>query len=227
MSSGRAGAGVFVAALLLAGSATAVRAAITDSWSRSWLVRGKPDVHVIAHDAAVTVHGWDTDSVEVRVATTRWKLGAGGVRVEPRWNGNRLDLEISHGVPLVGLGSQPRSLKLEIRVPRQSAVEVRTGEETKAPSKIVPAGADPRAGDIAIEDVTGDVDLNAGAGGISGSGLKGRLKARTTSGTIRVDGEFCGVSRRCSHPGSKPTEGWQVVKTTVRTTAVVVPQPPR
>jgi DUF4097 and DUF4098 domain-containing protein YvlB len=162
-----------------------------DEWHKTYSVSGKPAVHIQTNDGAVRVTTWDGKQIEARIETVGWRIDDSEVRIIERQTGDRLDLEAR--VPNVNwnLGFNRRSLRIELRIPREADLNVRTGDgsvETDNNAGIV----DIHTGDghIRISRVKGDVRLSTGDGHIQGTGLDGQLDASSGDGNIQVEGRF-------------------------------------
>ncbi|MFN8095958.1 MAG: DUF4097 family beta strand repeat-containing protein [Vicinamibacteria bacterium] len=181
---------------LVALGGLAVAAAVpagADEWSRQYAVKGRPDVHVKAGDGEVRIEPGAPGEVSARVTTVGWKIGDGGITIRESQAGDRVEIEVVlPNLGLMGWGS--RKIDVALRVPADSALDVRTGD----------GGIDAHGlggtlslstgdGKIAVSGLRGDVKLHTGDGGITGTGLSGRLSADTGDGDVDVRGRFTGL----------------------------------
>ena len=98
-----------------------------------------------------------------------------------------------------GIGQ--RSLTLTLKVPRESNLDLHTGD-----------------GGITLNGTKGDLKLNTGDGSIEVTGADGRLTASTGDGSVRVDGRFDmvdlhtgdGSIEAAAKPGSTIGSAWSV-----------------
>lgn len=182
--------------LLLALAAVAARG---DDWNKSYTVSARPELHVIANDANLRVVSWERNQIAVHVSTIGWRIAPDELRITEQQAGNRVDLELR--TPHNGIIFGRRSITVEISVPRQLALDLRTGD-----------------GNIDMRDVGGDLRLTSGDGHITGAGLDGTLRVQTGDGQIRLDGRFDqmdletgdGQIEAEAAPGSKIGAGWRV-----------------
>ncbi len=169
----RISAVVFVAALALATSGRA------EEWSKTFTITGKPDLRVETNDGSVRVDAWESHAIEARVITTGYQVAVvgrseeGGVRVREQQSGDHVELDVH--VPQVhwSFGFNNRSVRIELKVPRDGNFEIRT-----------------RDGSIEATGVKGDVRLSSGDGHIEADQLEGALHARSGDGHMRIRGRF-------------------------------------
>src|SRR5438552_5332831 len=103
----------------------AARTAQADDWHKTYTISGKATVHVETNDGAVRVSTWDGKQIEARVETVGWKIDS-EVRIVERQTGDRVDLEArvpnTNGI----FGGSRRSLRIELRIPREADLNVHT-----------------------------------------------------------------------------------------------------
>src|SRR2546425_9463703 len=114
---------VVTAALL----ATAHSAA-ADEWDKSFSVTGRPDLHIVADDGSVQIDTWDQKSIGLHVTTRGWHIGPNAVRIEAHQAGNRVDLEVRAPHWHWNIGLSMRSIRIEVRLPREADLDVHTGD---------------------------------------------------------------------------------------------------
>lgn len=154
-------------ALLLAQCAGAK----ADEWHKHWSVTGKPELHVSAGDAEVEVEAGSSNEIDATVTTRGWTIGDSGVRVIEHQNGNRVEIDVK--VPETHFSWGNKSLKVEVRVPRELIAEIHTGD-----------------GSIKLRDLAGSIRADTGDGSISASDLDGSLDAHTGDGAVSIAGRF-------------------------------------
>jgi hypothetical protein len=183
-------------------SAAALAASLYgDDWAKTFNVTGTPDLRVETDDGSVTMRTGTEGKVVARVTTTGWKIGPGEVTVREFQNGGRVELTVHSPHMHLGFGSIHRSIHVEVEVPRQANMDVRTGD-----------------GAIEIHGVAGEARLHTGDGHIEGEGLDGALKAETGDGHVRVRGRFDQLTVHTGDggieadvlPGSKMSLGWRI-----------------
>jgi hypothetical protein len=182
---------------LLAGAAGA------DDWSHRYPVKGLPDVRVKTDDGSVRVETVEGASeVEARVTTEGYRIGPGEVEVVESQAGDRVDLEVRLPKQRSWLGVGTRSVRVELRVPRRTNLDVRTGdgsvEVRPLSGRIQIATGD---GGITAEGLQGEIRLHTGDGSIRASGLDGRLEAGTGDGHMRIEGRFEALALRTGDGG--------------------------
>src|ERR1043166_6035748 len=106
----------------------AARTAQADEWHKTYTVSGKATVHVETNDGAVRVSTWDGKQIEARVETIGWKIDNSEVRIIERQSGARWDLEARVPNTHWNLGVSRRSLRIELKIPREADLSVRTGD---------------------------------------------------------------------------------------------------
>lgn len=175
--------------------------AMGEEWTKQWSIQGQADLRVEVDDGRVIVRGADTNQIEARVITTGWKIGPGGVQITPRQDGPRLELVVKTPRFNNWMGNNNRSLRVELRVPRNLVASIRTGD-----------------GSVLAEDLQGSLRLRTGDGSIEAIGVDGKLDAETGDGSIRTRGRFDVLMLRTGDgrieadvmPGSRMVSGWEV-----------------
>ena len=147
--------------------------ALADDWSKTYAISGKPDLRVETSDANIRVDTWDRNTIDVHIASNRYKFGDGGLQVIEHQNGDTVEIELRfpHHVFVVQFGSY--KVEIEVHMPRQGRVNLRTGD-----------------GSIELANFKGDMDLQSGDGHEQIDAVDGALRARTGDGHIRVAGRF-------------------------------------
>lgn len=213
----------FWAAVVMAGIALGVSAAPAraDEWSKTYQVNGRADLRVMTSDGDVTVTGTDQNQIDARVTTQGWKLGPNDVQVVESQNGNSVSIEVR--VPhwnwsLFG-GSHNRSVRVDLRVPRELGLAVRTSD-----GNVTAQGVSGKIefntgdGNVTASNVRGDVRMHTGDGHIEGHSLDGSLDADTGDGNLRIDGRFDALALKTGDgsidaqvsSGSKVANGWNL-----------------
>jgi DUF4097 and DUF4098 domain-containing protein YvlB len=176
--------------LVLAAAALLPAPARSDDWNRSFPLTGRPLVRVRTDDGHVSITTWDRPEVVVRVHTTGWRIGS-QVSVDGRQTGNTIDLEARTPHIEWGIFLSPRTLAVEVSMPREADLDVHSGDggiELEAVSgRIVIETGD---GHIRARGLRGEIRMHTGDGGIDGGELDGRLEASSGDGRLRVSGRF-------------------------------------
>ena len=151
--------------------AAASQLAWADDWSKHWSVSGKPELRVSAGDAAVIVEAGNDHVIEAQLHTIGWSIGPGGIRVDERQNGDKVEIEVK--VPSSHWNWGNHSIRLEVRVPRELIADLHTGD-----------------GSITMRGLRGVLRADTGDGSIHGEALDGALDAHTGDGSVHVAGRF-------------------------------------
>lgn len=187
--------------LWLAFLAPCIALAAGHQWSKQYSVSSAPELVVRADDGDVKIRKGGSNVVEALVVVEGWEIGPGGVRIDERQTGNRIDLEVR--IPKFKWDDfdRRRSVRIELRVPDTVRADIKTGD-----GAIVAAG------------LSGDIRLRTGDGKIDGEGFDGTLDAETGDGGIRVRGRFDGLRTKTGDgsieaeagPGSKMVGPWEI-----------------
>jgi hypothetical protein len=158
--------------VLLALSSVAARA---DEWSHTYPVNGRPEVVVNANDGDVDVLLGSSQQVEVRVLTRGWKM-QDEVQVTGNASGNHIDIKVhksAHGC----IGICIQSIRVEVRVPRDSDVDIHTDD-----------------GNVHAEGIRGTLQFGTGDGNVTLHDVEGSLHAETGDGNVEVNGRFSALN---------------------------------
>ena len=185
-----------IASLLLAAVPAAAPA---EDWKRSYPVTGKPALRIDTDDGAVVVRAGNTGSIEAHIVTTGWRIGGDGVRITDHHTGDRVDIEVRTPKQIFSIG--PRSVRIELTVPREAVADIRTGD-----------------GSVTVENLKGEARLRTGDGGVHVDAFDGSLTARTGDGRIVFRGRFDNLSVETGDgsiegeiaPGSRLASPWRV-----------------
>jgi DUF4097 and DUF4098 domain-containing protein YvlB len=165
--------------------------AAADEWEKKFSVVGKPEVRVESNDAHVQVDTWERKEIEARVITQGWKIGEGGVRIEPGQTGDRISLYVRIPRTQWSLGFDRRSVQIELKVPREANVAVETGDgHVTVRSLTGNLDVHTADGHISVASVRGEIRLRTGDGHVEGEELDGTLEVQTGDGRIRIGGRF-------------------------------------
>jgi DUF4097 and DUF4098 domain-containing protein YvlB len=164
-----------IAAMILGLCRVLVPFARAEQWSKTLTVTGKPDLRVETSDANIRVDTWDQNSIEARVTAEGWKIGEGGVKVLDHQTGDSVELEVRlpHNVCIVCFHTTRRRLDVEIHVPREGRVNLRTGD-----------------GSIRLSNFKGNMDLQSSDGDQDIDSVDGSLRAHASDGHIKAAGRF-------------------------------------
>jgi|SRR5579863_3120101 len=168
-------------ALVLAFVAALTPAALShaEEWSKTYTIAGKPELRVETNDASVHLDVWDRHEIEARVVTRGYGLAvvggqeSGGVRVREEQSGDRVDLNVHVPGYTWSIGVNTRSVRIELRVPRDGSFDIHTSD-----------------GSIEASGVKGDIRLTSGDGHIAADQLEGALRAQSGDGHMTIQGRF-------------------------------------
>ena len=162
-----------------------------DEWSRQYPLKGRPEVHVTTDDGSVQIEATDRPEVAARVTTRGWKIGPDEVTITENQTGDRVDIEVRVPHDRWGLDFGHRSITVVVQVPRQSDLDIRTGDGSVS---VQPVSGRLRIftgdGSITADGLRGEIRLHTGDGSIRANGLEGRLEADTGDGSMDVRGRF-------------------------------------
>jgi DUF4097 and DUF4098 domain-containing protein YvlB len=193
--------------LLAAGTANAAE----KKFERTFTVSPGGTLVVDADSASVHVSGGDTNQVTVHMIARGPEKELASVRLEAAQKGDGVTVTMrrQEKTGWFNWGSWNSDGRIEVTVPRQYQVSVRTGggsvelADTAGSAKLNTSG-----GDIAARNVTGNVNARTSGGGILADKIRGDVDADTSGGDVRllnVDGKIrgntSGGSVRCSLVG--------------------------
>jgi Putative adhesin len=148
-----------------------------DQWNHHWSVGPNPELHITAGDAAVVVEAGNASGIDATLTTRGWSLGESGVRVTEHQEGNRVEIDIR--VPSVHFSFGNRSIRLEVRVPRELTGDIHTGD-----------------GSIRLAGLHGSIRADTGDGSIQGEDLDGTLDVHSGDGSVHLTGRFDNIQLR-------------------------------
>lgn len=153
--------------ILLALSVTA-RA---DEWEHTYPVSGTPEIVVDTNDGDVEVAVGSSQQVVARVISRGWKIND-DLRIQANATQNRVEVRL-HREPRNCFGLCFQSIRVELRVPRESNLNLHSGD-----------------GNIRVEGVRGDHHVESNDGDLHLQEIEGTLRASTHDGTVKVSGRF-------------------------------------
>jgi len=185
----RAGRGVGTAVGTGEGSGSGGR--YTTQETKTFSVTGVPRVNIGTFDGSVVVTGWDKPEVMYTVTKRAddeadMKL----ISVEAQQQGSNISI-------IAKADQDAGSARIEVSVPRNSAVHVSSGDGSLHLNG-VSGELTLRTGDgsIQVNNAGGQLHAITGDGSITVMGFDGQLEARTGDGSISMDGNFSGVTAR-------------------------------
>ena len=174
--------------------------AVAGQWSKTYSVSGRPELWVSTGDGNVRLDVWDQPRIEAQIDTVGYEIGKDFQVIESQ-SGNRVTIETKFPVARWGLHIGQHSLTLTLKVPRESTLDIHTGD-----------------GDVTVTGAKGDIRLRTGDGAIDGRDLDGRLVASSGDGRVNVEGRFDlldlhtgdGSIEAAVKPGSGVASAWSV-----------------
>jgi DUF4097 and DUF4098 domain-containing protein YvlB len=142
-----------------------------DEWEHNYPVTGKPEVVVDANDGDIEVTMASSQQVGVRVITRGWKIND-ELKITGTQSGNHVQIRL-HRADKVCNGFCFQSIKVEVHVPRESDLGLHSGD-----------------GNVRINDVRGNFQLETNDGDMRIENAEGQLHASTHDGNIDVNGRF-------------------------------------
>jgi Putative adhesin len=190
-----------------------------ENYTKTYTVSNRANVHVDTDDGSVVVTTGDAKEVEFRVEFEGYVLHK-SLEIDSNQHGDEVELtaRMPHGWHF-SLGMS-RRLHIEVRMPRDADLQVRTGDGSIKANNL--SGAiDLRSGDgaLTVGSLKGAVRLHTGDGSIEGSDLDGKCDASSGDGRIRLSGRFDVLSAKSgdgslgieAQRGSKLDSSWSIV----------------
>jgi hypothetical protein len=181
-------------------------------------IPGHAHVHVAADDGSVRITTADIAEVELRVDSAGYEIPK-DLEISMTPHGDQVDIVVkTHDhFALFNFGS--RSLHIDVRMPRDAEVEVRSGDGS-VEIEDVAGNVDVRTGDgsVAVRGARGNIRLHTGDGSISGRGLDGSVDASTGDGSVKLEGRFDSLAIATGDgklvanalPGSRVLQPWHL-----------------
>jgi DUF4097 and DUF4098 domain-containing protein YvlB len=191
-------------------------------------------LNVDADGASVHVSGNDSNQVTVRMSARGSDENLARMKIDAVQNADAVTVTLRRQQKggWFNWGSWNSEQHIEVTVPRQYGINVRTGgggvelRDTTGSANLRTSG-----GDISVKNVNGNVELRTSGGGILADTIRGDVDANTSGGDVRllhVDGKIrgntSGGSVRCSLVGpnrgiSATTSGGDIELTLPRAAA--------
>lgn len=188
-----------------------------EEWNKSFKVSGKPELRIDAKDGSVELNSWDQKEIQIHVETTGWRIAPNEVRITDRQVGDRVEMELFIPTHMWGFSMGRRSIRVDVKVPRELNLDVRTADGGIRSSNLR-GDMQLSSGDGAIRGLAleGDIRIHTGDGSIELSDADGNLNADTADGNVTVSGRFDvlqvrtgdGSIRAVAERGSKISNGW-------------------
>ena len=150
-----------------------------DEWKKVWTVGDKPELRISTGDASISVEVGSANQIEAFVKTKGVSLSEGGVKIDERQAGSRVEIEVRERSTHWSFGMH--SVEVQVRVPRDLMADLHTGD-----------------GSIRLSGLHGSLRVNTGDGSIQADNLDGALDARSGDGSMHVGGRFDNLQVRTS-----------------------------
>ncbi len=192
--------------------------AVAEVWTKSWNVTGTVQLTVDADDGDIRVETGDSKEVQARIETVGWHINDDEVRIIAAQEGDRINLQVKLPSQRFSISFR-RSIAIELRVPRSTELDLRTGDGNITTHAVEGSlRADTGDGNVNVGAANGDIRLHTGDGNITGDELAGALSADTGDGNIRLGGRFHVVDVRTGDgnvevtalPGSRLASAWKI-----------------
>lgn len=205
----------------LAGLAITLAAspAHADDWKKTYPISGRASLYVSTGDGDVTVTGGDQKQIDAEVISDGYKIGPNDVQIVESQNGDHVSIEVKFPHMSWHMFSGHRSLRVNIRVPRDVDVDARTGDgNIEATNLMGKLQFDSGDGNVNANNIHGEIRMHTGDGRIEGRGFDGSLDANTGDGSVRVEGRFDSLDLKTGDgsidaqvgAGSKVANSWNV-----------------
>ena len=190
-------------------SATILPSGSPDDWTKTFNLERTAKLRVDTSDANIRVTACDCKSVVAQITTQGWTIGADGINIIDRQNGDQVEIEVRFPRQVFQMNWRNRRVDIEIKVPREADLDLHTGDgnvdvQGVKGTILLQSGdgnlnladlqgtlrANTGDGRINMRDVRGDLTLHTGDGRIELTGIDGVLRAETGDGRVRVSGRF-------------------------------------
>jgi hypothetical protein len=180
---------VIIAASVLVLALSSAKAHAGD-YSKTYNITNRPQVHVVTNDGSVRVSSGDSKEVEFHVVYNGYEIDK-TLEIESHQEGDHVELKahiVNHLHFIVG-GWQ--KLHIEVRMPKDGDIQVETGDGSIKADNIS-GNVDLRSGDggISVTDIKGILRIHTGDGRVEGANLDGKCDATSGDGRIRLAGRF-------------------------------------
>jgi hypothetical protein len=186
---------------------------------RSYTVSARAGVRVDTDDGSVRVTASDSNRVEFRVEYKGYVLDK-DLSLQSRQDGNTVELTTRvSGQSGISWGRDPRSVRIEVRMPLNADLQVTTGDgSVKAESLTGRVDLRTEDGSITADKLKGDIRLRTEDGAIDARALDGKVDAESGDGRVRLAGRFEALRVKTGDgsvdaqalPGSQMTSGWDI-----------------
>lgn len=181
-------------------------------------VVGHVHVRITADDGSVRVTTADVAQVEMQVQSSGYDVQR-DLDLSMTPHGSDVDIVAKTRNEWHFFNFTRRSLHIDVRVPRDADVAVRSGDGS-VELDAVEGNVDVRTGDgsVAVRGARGRIHLQTGDGSITGSDLDGAIDASTGDGSVSLEGRFDALAvetgdgrlTASAWPGSRVMQPWRL-----------------
>lgn len=166
-----------------------------DDWAKTYKFSGRPNLRVTTNDGHVDLYASSDGQIDAHVTTTGWTIDRSGndrdVKITESQSGNEITLDVHVPTFHFSFGWNNRSVRIELRVPREADFDVETGDGSVTSQAFhgqlrISTGD----GNIDATGLKGDLRLHSGDGHIIASDLDGSLHADSGDGRLEIRGRF-------------------------------------
>ena len=193
--------------------------------TKTFAVKGLPNVVLETFDGAIEIHSWDKPEVEVEIEKRAMEQALiDEIKVEADQQGDIVTIKVTgprrtefRGVT-IGMHISPTA-RLRVVVPRSSNIQATSGDGSiraeAVEGKIVLTTRD---GSVTAARIGGDIQIRSGDGSIRLDNVTGKLDLETEDGSIGLEAQPSvlkartgdGSIRAMISPDSTMTENWDL-----------------
>ena len=167
--------------------------------SELFVVKGIPKVTVDAKSCSVTVKGWDKSEVQYRVVQFSDPRHPDSLKITDEHSDGAVNIRVQDpdtGTPRAEFFDGVRNTRIEVYVPRKSNLKITADGDIRLEG--VSGDVELNGGDesINVRDVDGKMHVSSSDGRIRVIGFKGDIVAESSDGMINLEGDFSGLSAR-------------------------------
>jgi Putative adhesin len=165
--------------------------------SNTFAVRGMPKVSIEAKDCGVKVRGWDKPEVKYVLTELAGRRSRTPVSITEDVTDSNVSLKVVNNTRASGrdnFNSDADRVRLEIFVPKKSNLKITTNGEIRlegVSGDIELNGVDEA---INVRDVDGKLYLSSVDGEVRVIGFKGDIESKTVDGDVYLEGDFSSIT---------------------------------
>lgn len=167
---------------------------------KRFTVSGTPDITLVTFDGRIEIRAWDRNEVVVEIEKRGWNQQAmDDIKIVSEQTGDKVRVEarrpVRHDSHL--FFHRGRSAKLIASVPRAANLMVSSGDGSIAIERVT-GRIELRTGDgsVVARELSGDVRIHTSDGSVRAEDVDGRVDIDTADGSVTLDGKLAGVKVR-------------------------------